>query len=836
VTKPPTAPPRFIRSSLLAALALLGAMTATSAVASPAATSFGKEIRHLLAEYCFDCHGPEKQKGDLRLDELDPDFVRGDAAETWHDVLDQLNLGEMPPEKAERRLASAERKSISTWINESLREAAAAHRFSRGRVVTRRLTRYEYANTMRDLLALEDLDLAIELPPEPISASGFLNDGAVLEMSPSQVETYLAAARRALAIAIVSGDKPEPITYTATETARGKLPNRKEGGQVPANPEFVLDVKKFPRAGRIRNQYTARAAIPGGDGFPRMHVSMGHVPGIIHIPRKTIGEVELTSNQPQTFTFHGRMEDFPQSGEVAFGTNVSFNGMIVMLDFLNADGKELRYPDREYVRFPPKPKKGEKAKPKPTPPPFGSRLEIQVDKVEFEAPFHTSWPPPSHRLALGEKSVPDDPDAQKSYARVHLARFMERAFRRPVASPEIVPYAKLYDRLRAESLDFESAISETFAAVLVSPQFLYIVEKRDPNISEPQPLTGFELASRLSYFLWSTRPDNRLLDLAKKDQLARPAILKREVQRLLADERSNEFVTRFAEQWFDLGALDRVAINPEFYPDFDNSLKGDMHRETIAFFDTVLRENRSCLELIDSDWTMANRALANHYGIDPAPRTSVFEKVSLDPAHRRGGILGHGSFLLSQSNGEASHPIKRAVWILDRLLGAPPLPPPPAVPELDSESPELAGLTLKQQLELHREEETCRNCHEDIDPWGIPLEHFDATGRWRETAPVRLEAKGGKKPALVLVDASALLPGGTELEGAAALKTWLLEHRREWFARSLVERLLAYSLGRSLDLGDRETVDLLTREFIASEYHLRDLILALAASTAFQTK
>lgn len=811
--------------------ACLGMAMAVSFLPSAGANDFDAEIRPLLAKYCFECHGAEKQKGDIRLDTLDPNLATGADAETWSDVLDQINLGDMPPKKAAQPNA-ANRKQIATWLTAALREAVAAQRFAAGRVAMRRLTRYEYANTMRDLLHIEHVDLAAELPPEPLSPQGFLNDGATLEMSPTQIETYLAAARRALSVAIVTGDPIEAHVYTANKTATGNLPNKREGGQLPANPEFLLDVPKYARTGPFRLEVTAKASIPAGAAFPRMRVSLGHVPGIIHIPRKMVAEVELSSDQSQTFVFHGRMEDYPQAGDVPF-QNLSFHGMIVMLDFLDAEGNELRYPDRQYVQLPPKPKKGEKPKAKPAPVAFGTRLDIAAEKVAFTSPWFASWPPESHRF-LFEKDDPAEDEAVR--ARSLLTRFLPRAFRRPAAAAEIDPYSQLFDRLRPKSESFEATMREVLAAVLVSPHFLYIVETRGPEDKQAQPLSGYELANRLSYFLWSSMPDETLLTLAETKKLHQPAILQREVQRMLEDERSREFVSHFTEQWFDLGALDRVAVNPEFYPGFDNDLKDDMRRETLAFFEEILRADRSCLEFIDSDWTMANRALATHYGIQPAPRSFEFTKVALKPELQRGGLLGQGSFLLSQSNGESSHPIKRAVWILDRLLGTPPAPPPPAVPELDTKSAELAGLSLKAQLEHHRQQESCRNCHEDIDPWGIPLENFDAIGLWRETAPVRIGAKGAPRPAPIALDSRAKLPDGTALTSANALRTYLLEERREAFARSTVERLMGYALGRSLDFGDRETIDTLTRTFIAQDFRLRGLIVALATSPAFQTK
>ncbi|NNE93191.1 MAG: DUF1587 domain-containing protein [Verrucomicrobiales bacterium] len=305
---------------------------------------FEKDVRPVLQKLCFECHGPDTQKADIRFDTLSPDFLNGGGADTWHDALDQINLGEMPPAKAKIQPNAGERKILTTWLNEQLKLAAAAKRNAGGRVASRRLTRYEYANTMRDLLGIE-YDFARELPPEPASPEGFLNNGATLEFSPSQLETALATARRALEIAIVSGEKPKIFQVSANKTAVGKLPRKKDGGAIPVNPEFILDIAEFPRSGEFELVVKAGAVVPDGHDFPRMRVSMGCVPGIIHVPRKLIGEVDVTApaDEPETFVFRGRMEDYPQAGERKFGANVDFNGVIVMLDFLDADGNELRH-------------------------------------------------------------------------------------------------------------------------------------------------------------------------------------------------------------------------------------------------------------------------------------------------------------------------------------------------------------------------------------------------------------------------------------------------------------------------------------------------------------
>lgn len=842
---------RFYLTLLFAVCAgfLLQIGIAQSVAAEPVVVNYAREVKPLLQKLCVDCHGAKKPKGHLRIDTLSQALAEGCDAEAWQDVLDRLNVGEMPPPEAAQP-TMAERKVLVQWLTEGLRLAAEARKNDSGRVTMRRLTRYEYQNTMRDLLGV-NLNFAAELPPEPLSPDGFLNNASSLEMSPTQIGAFLKAARLGLSEAIVSGDRPVVHQFRRERTDVGRLPNKRVAGHEPVNPEFILGVDTFPRRGEFEIRIRAGAIIPEGHDFPRLRISLGCLPGIVHVPRKIVGEVDVRSSveEPETFVFRGRIEDFPQPGDVPFG-NVDFNGMMVLVDFLDADGKELRYSDRTYARPPAKkkppaknkkPSKPAVAYPVPPPEPENPRLDIVIESVEFESPVITTWPPAGHSdILLAGNAKPQTPDDEKRYARDVLRRFTSRAFRRPVSDSELEATVRFFTSILEKSTSFEEAMRETLAAVLVSPHFLYVVETRskaeDSSDAVRQSLNNFELATRLSYFLWSSMPDDRLFDLAKEGVLSKPQILEVEVRRMLDDERSNEFITRFADQWFDLGALDRVAVNPEFYPDFDNDLKSQMADQAREFFAEVVRSESGLLDLLESDWTMLNRPLARHYGI-VGPRSSIFERVALKDDRSRGGLLGQGAFLLSNSDGQQAHPIKRAVWILDRLLDSPPAPPPPDVPELDAESPDLAGLSLKQQLAVHREKEACRNCHRGIDPWGVPLEHFNAVGLWQnELGTRRSQSKGKKTTTVIPVDASSILPDGTKIDGLGELKKYLRENRRELFARAVVKRLSTYAFGRSLDLGDRKSIDELTSVFIDSEFQLNQLIVALVKSESFLTK
>jgi hypothetical protein len=385
--------------------------------------------------------------------------------------------------------------------------------------------------------------------------------------------------------------------------------------------------------------------------------------------------------------------------------------------------------------------------------------------------------------------------------------------------------------------------------VLISPEFLYLME---PDSERKRPVDDYELASRLSYLLWSTMPDERLLTQAAAGRLSRPKALRAEVARMLSDDRAERFVDEFVGQWLYLEGMDRVAVSQDYYPNFRPNLAAAMRDETKQFVLELLRNDLSAANLIDSDFLVLNETLARHYGIEGV-WGSEFRRVPLPPGSPRGGLLTQSSVLLANSTGEDSHPIKRAVWIRKRLLDDPPPPPPPNVPELDAENPDFARLPVRQQLALHRQDASCASCHVDIDPWGVALEHFDAIGQWRdqirrmrpmpEEPPPAEGAEPDEKPAkpapefdLLPVDARETLPDGTTIAGVDDLRAYLLGPRREDFARTLVKRLLAYSLGRSLELADEKEVDRLTANFLAHDLKLRTLLEQIVTTNLFLTK
>lgn len=874
-----------------------------------AAERFTREIQPLLNQHCLRCHGADEQEGGLRIDRLDADFVSGADVDHWQEVLDRMNLGEMPPED-EPQPTRQEQLALIDWLTQQMQVAIKHRRSNGGQTVIRRMTRYEYGYTMRDLLGVE-FNYTDGLPPEGFSPDGFQNDGRVLGMSPLQIQMMLKNTLAAMEKVIVSG--PAPTTYdyhiepeahkpkfrpsTAEEltpealealTARfdiwhkrdvnrvrttgvnfhpnftpkqlGKTPeeqekNRKIYGNVAVSeehPGYVqldvahlkgigltmfgstmlrVDIRDFPRQGEIEFEIAA-AAIAGEDGrMPRLLVELGHWASGESKPRTAILDVEVKANpeRPEVFTVRTRMDDIPLppalNARVPELWILIWNKSPTFVDLPRGEGKKLLVSVSEKRADEPK---------------------LLVDYVKFRGPALDGWPPPHHKSILFD----NDGLSESDYVREVLRRFMTRAYRRPANDAEVEQALSLYEKLRPEHDSLEATMRKVLATVLCSPKFLYLAEPIESAGSKPvrRNLSDYELATRLSYFLWCSMPDETLFDLAEQGQLHLPQVLAEQVSRMLSDPKSSRFVDAFVDQWLKLDGLVQVAVNPEYYPDWNEVLKDDMRSETINFVENALRENHSCDELITGGYTMLNERLANHYEI-PGVFGNHFRRVELKPKYKRGsGMLGHASMLLANSNGEHSHPIKRGVWILDRLLDNPPPDPPPGVPDLQQDNPDTASLSLAKQLELHRADVSCANCHAKIDPWGIALERYDAVGRWRQLVRTRevttLESnakKTNKKAARPkwgnqVADARAVLSDGTKIKGIGGLEKVLSHSHQEQLAGGLSTRMMAYALGRSLDVSDGPDMDALMQEWTSKQYRLKDLVLAIVGSEPFQTK
>ncbi|MEM7392831.1 MAG: DUF1592 domain-containing protein, partial [Verrucomicrobiota bacterium] len=684
-----------------------------------------------------------------------------------------------------------------------------------GRVVLRRLNRTEYRNSLRDLLDL-DIDFARNLPPEPLSPEGFKNNGASLGMSALELEYMLDAARDALGRVIVEGPEPEVFTHESEKTTTDK--NTKNiSNRLGRQGTFVAKILKFPDVGDFEIRVKARAELPESGIVPRMRLRMGFRADT-QTPSREIATVDVPGGEVRTLTFRGRIEEFPMQSR----TQSKYPGQLVWLDNAYVAGWPAPKGTRVIEEVDRKGRKKKRKVPLEDP----AFPKIVIESFSFKAPVFTQWPPERHRQILFESDLRTSDEA--AYVRQVLKRFMRRAFRRPVEDAEVESFHAWYRDVRPSVDSLEEALRETLAMVLVAPGFLYLVE---PSDDSPRPLTEFERASRLSYFLWSSMPDEQLMADAEAGRLSDPEALSSIVDRMLKDPKSRAFVDGFSDQWLDLDGIDRVAINPNVYPDFDLRLKEEMKGEARAFFGEVLGRNLSALNFIDGDFVMLNEPLARHYGLS-GPKSSSFEPVALKPEDRRGGVLTQGGILLATSTGEDSHPIKRAVWIRERLLDDPPDPPPPDVPDLDRSKPDLAKLTLREQLAEHRTNPACADCHRGIDPWGVTMEAYDAIGLWRD----EIRRREGKRTTRQPVVARDTLPDGTEVNGVDELKAYLLSHRKDQFARGLTSKLLSYALGRSLEFSDEKTVQDITRDFVRNEYRLADLIQGIVASKPFSLK
>ncbi len=666
-----------------------------------AAHSFPDKVNRFLTTYCVSCHGPNKPKGGLRLANLSQDLIIGPHAEDWHDVLDALNKGEMPPQ-GKNQPSDTERKEVIAYLTHAFKEAASRRRSTGGKVVLRRLTNYEYNNTLNDLLALNE-NWSKDFPPDPLSEDGFKNNGFYMGISSMQIDNYIEAATRALDEAIYPGDQPKLKTIDFKDV---KTLTTRSGKQVlvQKGSDRTLYWKDHPKSGPV----VVDIVISGisDEEFERISTRLSLEAGV-RLSVKVVNRISFEAER------------------VAVDPLVSKIGDLVHLQY-RIPKIELYPPVRdnhpfdEYV--------------------FNLRglsKSMRVASMTAKGPYYESWPPKSHQqIFIASKNEQNEAD----YAREILESFMARAWRRSVTKQEVDELYSIYQSAR-KNASFVDAIKDCLTQVLVSADFLYLVERKG-QAGKRENLSPHELASRLSYFLWSSKPDENLFRLANQGSIASPDALRTEVRRLLKDDRSRRFVEQFSSQWLGLDRMNTIAVSPEIYPGFDDALIGDMKKETQYFFGHVLDQNLSALNFIDSDFTFLSERLERHYGGPRIrPGSPAFRKVDLKKAAgkgrgkdkrvlHRGGILAHASIHLANSDGEDSHAVNRGVWLVDKILGNPP-PEPPADVAFDQTIEGFDKLSLKQQLAVHVEKESCANCHQKIDPFGVAFENYDAVGAFR---------------------------------------------------------------------------------------------------------
>ncbi len=834
---------------------------------------YQETVRPILQTVCLKCHSAGKRKGNLRIDNLDPDLGKGKDADKWEEVLNQLQIGAMPP-KSEKPLSKADRELVTSWLQKEMQRATELKRSTGGRGVIRRLTRYEYNYTIQDLLELP-LNLTKMMPEDRADPTGLKNNGQYLGISTSQLEMYFESASTALQKAMVAPEKPKvyrshfraedgkysQLTLRSRESdhlASGPGVKVENGVKLPpgAYDQFFFET---PRSGRFRISFVAGGESDLAGNHPRLQVWFGFQSTASLLVREMIAEVIIDAplDKPKEYVVYGYLEDCPlprdadaNKAQGKKGKNgINRKPMVYLMHAYDAEHVKSQANGKAKI--------AKKARMK-TDITSEHKHTILLQSFDFQAPYFESWPPKSRMAVLGTSasvasrgtSPVGNPQASSTTgpilrARKTLSEFTARAWRRPVTNQDIEPLVKMFEKFYKENGNFDAAIRDTLATTLVSPKFLYIVE---PIGETRRDLTAHELASRLSYFIWCSLPDAELRKLADSGELLKDTVLAGQVRRMLADAKARRFAKHFTEQWLETDQIDRVAVNPEYFPKFKDDLKKSLRREPTELFWYILSNQRSAMEFLKSDYVLVNQALAAHYGLKGVIG-SEFRVVRILPETYRGGLLTMGCFMLSNSNGAESHPIMRGKWLLKNLMNEPPPTPPPGVPEL-SQIKGFEKMPLNKQLEIHRANAACAICHDKLDPWGLALENLDAIGQWRTVAKKIIEEssnnniakakpKGKNKLAVTttsLIDSTVKLPDGTMVKGVDELKKYCVSIKGSDFARSLTRKIFAYALGRSLEWTDRADADKLSKRFTDSDFNLQTLITEIVLSHSFRTR
>ena len=780
------------RAALAAGLALVWLGLALPQAAG--AQTRGQE-QSLVNRYCLRCHNDRALQGGLSLEAAPLDDVAGHA-EVWERVVRKLRAGAMPPQGSARPEAAAYQGLLDTI--ETALDARADAAPDPGRTDTfRRLNRTEYRNAVRDLLAL-DIDAAALLPRDDASY-GFDNVG-VVELSPTLMERYLAAAQKISrlavgSLAIVPGSRVVTLRPDLTQEVHLEgLPFGTRGGATvdhtfPLDGEYEIEV----RLARNRNENV--------EGLRDPHV----------VEMLLDGErLKLFTVVPDRNRLGGYYADEGVDRHLNLRLHVTAGPHAVGAAFLRKNAALI-----ETERQPYQAQFNQDRHP---------RQQPAVHSISISGPFNPSGagdtPSRDRIFTCRPSAAADEADCA---ARI-ISTLARRAYRRPVSYGDIEMPLSFYERGRADG-GFEAGIEFALRAMLTSPEFLFRIEEdpEDAAPGAPYRLGDFALASRLSFFLWSSIPDDELLDLAEAGKLGDPAVREAQVRRMLADPRAETLTTNFAGQWLHLRNLETAAPNLRRFPDFDDNLRQAFRRETELLFGSLVEEDRSVLDLLQADYTFLNERLARHYGI-PGVYGSGFRRVELPAGSPRGGLLGHGSILTVTSYATRTSPVLRGKWILDNLLGMPPPAPPASVPPLEEPEPGVAAQSMRERMVAHRVNPACAACHRLMDPAGLSMENFDAIGRWRD----RGEDWGP-------IDARGSIPGGGDFDGMAGLRDAVLA-RPHVFAGTVTEKLLTYALGRGLDHNDGPAVRRIVRGAAGDDYRFSSLVLGIVESTPFQMR
>jgi hypothetical protein len=774
------------------------------------------DVNGFLARHCQECHSGDSPTAQFNVDSLSSEFERKPVLEAWIRVQEQVLCGLMPPQK-QPRPNHEEVRALSTWINT---QAARIEQLSTNDQVNRvrRLSRLEYENTIRDLL-----DVAVDLKdllPQETNREGFDNDANALHVSPFLMDNYLAAADRALDAAIASGDRPNlikkrfDIKDERTLKPTGSVYRHEEDGVaifsswVSANIQVTL--WQFQTRGRGKYRFRISGYGIQTERPVTFHVMAG--PMNAAAQQYLIDYFTVPPGEPKVIEFTRQME-----------SNLTIR--------IIADGLGVTPPQVEKIGV-------ENYK--------GPGLLIQW--VDVEGPLLESWPPPGHQRLFGDLgqarvsvSTPSNQNTAAhrlevvseqplADARTILLHFARRAFRRKVTPEDVQPFLSRFEKLFDQGRSFEQALRVCLKGIMVSPEFLFVRESRGR-------LDDFSLASRLSYFLWSSMPDEELLTLAERKQLHSPEILRQQVERMLGDPKATAFLKNFVNQWLGLEAIDDTLPDAMLYPEYDDLLKVSMLKEVHLFFEELLRQDLSITHVISSDFSILNGRLAKHYGIDGIAEGVDFQRVKLPESAHRGGFLTMGAILKVTANGTTTSPILRGNWLLSRILGT---PPPKPREDVEAVEPDIRGATtIRTQLEKHRSLEQCAGCHSVMDPHGFALENYDVIGGWRE----RYRSIGQGDPVVVdgrklrylngqPVDAADQLIDGRSFDSIEGYKQLLLADPDQ-LARSLSSKLLTYALGMPPSFSHRLSIERIVEQAKENHFGLRSLVHLVVQSDAF---
>ena len=786
-------------------------------------SALDKSFESFLNEHCVNCHGPKKEKGDLRIDSLSRDFKAGTDSHLWAEVNERINAGEMPPEE-EPRPSEKEISKFITQLDQKISEGKAARMAARPPVAHYRLSRKEYQNTVYDLLGVRyDPTKPGELNEDTLW-HGYERIGAQLSLSPSHINRYYQAAEIVLERAFPQTEgEVRKIKKTAADLRYGGGEKQKEALKrfgikrplrqllFPGRVDQALAHHWFGKTGPEHSGlYKLRLQASGirPPGGQPAHLSIGvktseeNVDGLIEL------DITAPEDKTQVYEFEIFLEMPTQLHFAVVSTNVidrrgggAFRGALASRNayiFTHSSETALLNPNAPQMFD------GEGN---------GIFSTVILDWVEWEGPIVT---PQEKSL---RKGIFPENNATIEQVSHHLQSFAERAWRRKVDPQELSGYLQSYQKDMEAGDKIQDAFRTALLRVLTSRNFIYLVEG-DPQTRER--LNEHELASRLSYFLWSSMPDDALFTLAKQGKL-NGAELNKQVDRMLSDTRTERFVEDFSRQWLQLHKVGMFPPDKKLYPTYDDWLETSMRIEPVEFFRELLNENMPIESLLDSDWTMANARLCDFYGL-PEPTKQGFQSVSLKPEHNRGGLLTMGGVLGLTSDGTRHRPVHRGVWLSETIFNKTPPPPPANVDPIEPVPPEGEKITIRQRMEAHTRDPNCAACHKSIDPLGLAFDQYDAIGQWRthEHIPTGV----GKNPP---VDASGTLTDGRKFNGSVEFKELLLDDR-DRFARAFIEHLCTYALRRVLTVDDKDDISLILSEAKKKNYQIKDIIRAVAVS------